>query len=538
MKRYFSAALVADALSLGPHWVYNQEKLGRIYPEGIHQFTDPQSSYHPNRRAGELTHFGDQMVLLEKSIQDAGGFDTKAWKSGWLQGMADYDGYIDGATKQTLAAEGLSPSESNDLSGASRLAPILDQSISLQEAIDAARAQTGLTHGDLGVSDAAEFFVRAVYQLREGATIYQSFLAAAEEGSYAELDVASHLMTVREVLNDDFLKVSTDIGLTCHLPEAFPLTLFFALREGATFESSISDNGMAGGDTSARAMLLAVLFAARDGDVGAGFVDGLRGFGNRGIVVKPGSNHVDLEGSRGNLSGVLEMPEESPIAFALFAHCFTCGKDFMPGAKISRGLAKCGIATLRIDFSGVGKSGGDFRDTSFVTNLDDLKVAGQWLSEHFETPKLLVGHSLGGAAVLAAAGEFSSVKAVATIGAPFDPTHIRNLLGDAVAEIETSGSSEVVLAGRKFTIGKRFIRDLHDHNQEDVLNKLRDTEVLIMHAPSDDTVALENAGKIYSALKHPKSFVSLSGADHLLTNPGDAEYVAGLISHWAQRAMR
>ncbi|MGJ8633507.1 MAG: alpha/beta fold hydrolase [Luteolibacter sp.] len=537
MKIFYRAALVADALSLGPHWVYNQGKLARVYPEGVRIFTDPQSAYHPKRKAGEFTHFGDQMVLLEGSIEKQGGFDAEGWKADWMEGMRGYDGYVDGATRETLAAEGLVASGSDDLSGASRLAPILDLGLSVDDAVAAARAQTGLTHGDLGVSDAAEFFVRAVYALKEGETLYKAFLFAAEEGSYEGLDVAGHLAAVREVLGENFLKVGTNLGLTCHLSEAFPLTLFFALRDGADFESAMSDNGLAGGDTSARAMLLAVLFAARDGDVGGGLFGELKNFSEGKVSVTAGGNKVEFEGGQGTLAGVLEMPKGEVLGYALFAHCFTCGKDFMPGARITRGLAEHGIATLRIDFSGLGKSGGKFADSSFVTNLGDLLVAAKWLEENFEAPRLLMGHSLGGAAVLAAAGEIPSVKAVATVGAPFEPVNVERLLGDSVKEIEEEGEAEVKLAGRSFVIGKRFLDDLRGYSQLEVLERLRGVDVLIMHAPDDDTVALENAGKIYSALKHPKSFVSLARADHLLTKPGDDEYVVGLVAQWAGRAL-
>ena len=537
MKLFYRAALVADALSLGSHWVYNQAKLARVYPEGVKEFTDPQSNYHPNRKAGELTHFGDQMVLLERSMQSRGGFDAEGWKADWLEGMSGYDGYVDGATRETIAADGLVASGSNDLSGASRLAPILDLELPLEEAVAAARAQTELTHGDAGVSDAAEFFVRAVYALKDGETMYKAFIFAAEEGEYAELDVAMHLSKVRELLADDFLRVATDLGLTCHLPEAFPLTLFFALREGADFETAVSDNALAGGDTSARAMFLAVLFAARDGKAGQNLTKELKLFSGKNTSVKAGSNPIEIEGLQGVLAGVLEVPEGNVKGFALFAHCFTCGKDFAPGVRITRGLAERGIATLRIDFSGLGKSEGEFGDSSFVTNLEDLISAAKWLEEKFDAPKLLVGHSLGGAAVLATAGKIPSVKAVATVGAPFEPKHVEGLLEGAVGEIEEKGKAEVNLAGRKFMFGKRFLEDLRNFSQEEVLEGLRGVDVMIMHAPDDETVGLENAGRIFSALKHPKSFVSLARADHLLTRPGDAEYVAGLIAQWAGRAL-
>lgn len=268
MKPYTQATLVADSLSLGPHWVYNPSKLARLYPEGIHTFTDPISQYHSERKAGQLTHYGDQLRLLEQSIQDHKGFSTDQWRSDWLKGMQNYDGYLDGASKETLENQGHAPSSSNDLAGASRIAPILDLGLSLDEAVIAARAQTHLTHGDLGVADAAEFFIRAVYALQAGSSMSVA-LELAADAPYSALPAKEWVSKAQTADPLEPGKVSGELGLTCHLPEAFPLTLYFACRPEATFESAISENGLAGGDTSARAMLLAVLFAARDGDVGA-----------------------------------------------------------------------------------------------------------------------------------------------------------------------------------------------------------------------------------------------------------------------------
>ncbi|MGC6457451.1 MAG: ADP-ribosylglycohydrolase family protein [Akkermansiaceae bacterium] len=261
-SNYFKAALAADALSLGPHWVYDQGKLARLYPDGITEFTDPASSYHPNRKAGQLTHFGDQMVLLKESLEP-GGYDESRWRENWLVGMANYEGYLDGATKETQANNGLSPSGSNDLSGASRLAPILDLEITPEAKIAAARSQTTLTHGDPGVEESAEFFVRSTLAVEAGATFTEAFEKAATEGSYSSLNPADVLKCVA-MAGNDYLKVGSNYGLTCHLPEAFPLTLYLTLRKEATFQSAITENGLAGGDTSARAMLLALLFEARE----------------------------------------------------------------------------------------------------------------------------------------------------------------------------------------------------------------------------------------------------------------------------------
>lgn len=541
MKKYHQAALVSDALSLGPHWIYNQGKIARLYPDGVKVFTDPGSSYHPGKLAGNLTHYGDQMLMLADSLNHRGGFDLDGWREDWLAGMEGFSGYLDGASKETLASRGVSASSSNDLAGASRLAPILDLDISVDEKIAAARAQTAMTHGDAEVIDSAEFFVRAVAAIEGGDDLSAAFDRAAAEGAYQTLDAQKALVTAR-AQGDDFLAVGQALGLTCHFPEAFPLTLYLALRTGADFTSAVSENALAGGDTSARAMLLAVLFAARDGDVGTELALGLKtGSVESSTEEQPeytaGSNPVTLTHGGQTLAGVLEMPEGDIEATAIFAHCFTCGKDFLPGARISKGLASRGIATLRIDFSGLGQSDGEFADSSFLTNLDDLIYAAEWISERLKAPSLLVGHSLGGAAVLAAAGQIESIKAVSTIGAPADPGHVTHMFSEDIAKIEQEGKAEVLLAGRPFVIGERFISDLKGHDQKAVLSVLRGIDVLIMHSPKDTVVGIENAGEIYSALHHPKSFVSLADADHLLTNARDAEYAADLIRVWASRTL-
>ncbi|MFT5836816.1 MAG: fermentation-respiration switch protein FrsA (DUF1100 family)/ADP-ribosylglycohydrolase [Candidatus Azotimanducaceae bacterium] len=529
MKKYLQAALVSDALSLGSHWIYNQGKLARLYPEGVHQFTDPGSNYHPNRKAGQLTHYGDQTNWLASSIEKNGGFDLEKWKQDWLAAINQYDGFLDGASKETLASEGKLPSNSNDLAGASRIAPLLDTNLNIDDLVAAARAQTELTHGDLTVSDTAEFFARATRAIEGGASFLEAFQIARDTSHSKALNYAEALQKV-ESLGDDTLAISASLGLTCHLPEAFPLTLYLALRSGATFESAMSENALCGGDTSARSMILALLFAARDGEVGAALASGLEGSVS---ALKPGTNQLQI----GHLAGIIDMPEGTPVAFAIFAHCFTCGKDFLPGTRVSRGLAKKGIATLRIDFAGLGKSSGEFSDSSFLTNVDDLIIAADWLRTHHQAPSLLVGHSLGGAAVLAAASKIREIKAVATIGAPAEPEHVQHLFADAIPEIEKSGKAEISLGGRPFRIGKKFLDDFQKHQQLEVLNQMQDVETLIMHSPTDQIVGLDNAGKIYSALQHPKSFIALPDADHLLTRPSDAQYVVDLISTWSSRAL-
>lgn len=260
--KYFQAALAADALSLGPHWVYDQDLLAKVFPEGISDFSDPVSEYHPNRRAGQLTHLGDQMVLLRRALND-GNYDQATWRDTWRAGMSEYDGYLDGASKDTLASRAFTPSPSRDLAGASRLAPLLDLDLSLEEKIEAARSQTALTHGHEGVIEAADFFVRATAAVENGCAFEKAFRQAAEEGSHPTLKPLDHLEAALAA-GPDFRSVGKELGLACGLSDAFPLALYFALRPDATFATAISENGLTGGDTSARAMLFALLFEARD----------------------------------------------------------------------------------------------------------------------------------------------------------------------------------------------------------------------------------------------------------------------------------
>ncbi len=278
MKRFTRAALVADALCLGPHWVYDQSQIASLFPNGVFAFADPASQYHPNRKAGQLTHYGDQCLTLHDSIERRNGFDLDAWREDWLTAMADYDGYLDGATKKTLAEKGLRPSDSHDLAGASRMAPILDLGLPVEDAFEAARAQTALTHGDPAVADAAEFFVRATDAVGNGATIDDAFAVAVESGSYKSLDAEGCLARAREAVTKggEPLKVASGIGLTCDVSDAFPLALYMALLPDADFKSVMSTNALAGGDSSARAMLLALLFAAREPEAGAELAGRLR----------------------------------------------------------------------------------------------------------------------------------------------------------------------------------------------------------------------------------------------------------------------
>lgn len=233
------------------------------------------------------------------------------------------------------------------------------------------------------------------------------------------------------------------------------------------------------------------------------------------------------------LSGLLELPEQ-PIAFALFAHCFTCGKDISSASRIARKLASQGIAVLRFDFTGLGNSDGDFANSNFSANLDDLRSAADYLRKHYQAPEFLIGHSLGGTAILAVSEDIPEAKAVVTIGAPAEPNHVLKQFSAHIDEINQHGCKQIELAGRSFSIKKQFIDDLNTYSVVERISKLR-KPLLIFHSPIDTTVSIDQAKKIYTAAKHPKSFISLDKADHLLMNKQDSEYVADTIQAWAQR---
>jgi len=233
------------------------------------------------------------------------------------------------------------------------------------------------------------------------------------------------------------------------------------------------------------------------------------------------------------LSALLEMPAK-PRGYALFAHCFTCSKNTAAATRISQALAKKGIAVLRFDFTGLGNSEGDFSNTNFSSNVSDLICAANYLKEHYAPVDILIGHSLGGAAVLSAANALDSCRAVATIGAPADPQHISHLFAHHTENITKEGSALVNLGGREFRIKKQFLDDLAQQTQGDRIASLR-LALLVLHSPIDEIVDIENAALIFKAAKHPKSFVSLDKADHLLSDIRDSEYASEIISAWAAR---
>lgn len=233
------------------------------------------------------------------------------------------------------------------------------------------------------------------------------------------------------------------------------------------------------------------------------------------------------------LSARLDLPVDGkPLAYALFAHCFTCSKNIKAIAHISRALTREGIAVLRFDFTGLGESEGDFADTNFSSNVDDLILAADFLKSNYEAPELLIGHSFGGAAVLQAAARISASKAVVTIASPADPQHVKHILGSATDTIQNRGQADVSLAGRTFTLKKQFLDDLEFVNMNKTLQKLN-RALLVLHSPIDETVGIENAAQIFQAARHPKSFISLDTADHLLSKPNDSLYAGAVISAWA-----
>jgi len=241
---------------------------------------------------------------------------------------------------------------------------------------------------------------------------------------------------------------------------------------------------------------------------------------------------IGTEGQK--LAARMDGPAGPIRAFALFAHCFTCGKDIFAASRIAQALTEHGIAVLRFDFTGLGASEGEFSNTNFSSNLADLIAAANYLRQNYRAPALLIGHSLGGAAVLAAATDIPEARAVVTIGAPIDPAHVTGLFRNHIDQIEGEGEAEVQLAGRPFRIKRQFLIDAAEQKLTGKIGHLRKA-LLVMHSPRDTTVGIDNALQIFSAAKHPKSFVSLDDADHLLTCKSDAIYAAKVIAAWSER---
>jgi uncharacterized OsmC-like protein/alpha-beta hydrolase superfamily lysophospholipase len=247
------------------------------------------------------------------------------------------------------------------------------------------------------------------------------------------------------------------------------------------------------------------------------------------------TDKLTFAGSRGvPLAGRLDLPSGRPTAYAIFAHCFTCSKETHAASRVSEALTHHGIAVLRFDFTGLGGSGGDFSNTDFSSNVADLRLAAGHLRQHYEAPSILIGHSLGGAAVLAVAGDLPEVRAVATINSPSDAAHVVQSFGSRIVDIERDGEAQVTLAGRSFTIRREFLDDIRAQSLNDSIHNMRKA-LLVFHAPGDAVVGIENAAAIFGAARHPKSFVSLDGADHLLTRKADSTYLASVLAAWASR---
>jgi len=248
------------------------------------------------------------------------------------------------------------------------------------------------------------------------------------------------------------------------------------------------------------------------------------------------SKKIKFTNAQGHeLAAIIELPDnEPPKGFALFAHCFTCNKNLTAVRNIGKALTNNGIAVLRFDFTGLGESEGDFENTNFSSNIDDLISAAKFLEENYAAPDIIIGHSLGGAAVVFASQHIPSVKAVATIGTPSNPKHVSHLFKSGIEEINKNGEATLIIGGREFKIQQHFLDDINEKNMDKTLKNLK-VSLLVMHSPQDTTVGIENAAQIYKCAWHPKSFISLDGADHLLSNKEDSLYVGKMIANWSER---
>jgi putative redox protein len=252
------------------------------------------------------------------------------------------------------------------------------------------------------------------------------------------------------------------------------------------------------------------------------------------LIMKRQKVHFQNDSSK-KLSAVIEFPiDKKPYTYAIFAHCFTCNKNLHAVVNITHALTSRGIAVFRFDFTGLGESEGDFSDTNFSSNVDDLVAAAKYLEKNYEAPSMLVGHSLGGAAVIYAANRLNHIKAIATIGAPSDPEHVSKLIKEGREEIEEKGEATVNIGGRPFKIKKQFLDDLRNKRPEEIIIDLK-KPILILHSPFDKIVSIDNAAEIYQAAFHPKSFISLDDADHLLSKKKDSVYAGNVIATWMSR---
>ncbi len=234
------------------------------------------------------------------------------------------------------------------------------------------------------------------------------------------------------------------------------------------------------------------------------------------------------------LAARIDTPDGDIKAYALFAHCFTCTKDIFAASRIAKVLKERGIAVVRFDFTGLGASEGDFANTNFSSNVEDLVSAANFMRDEFQAPAILIGHSLGGSAVLAAAHKIPEARAVVTLGSPADVAHVAHNFKNDREKIMRDGEADICLVGRPFKIKKQFIEDIEGVKLQHHVNNLKKA-LLVMHAPLDQTVGIENAGQLFSWAKHPKSYVSLDDADHLISRAEDAEYAANVIATWVMK---
>ena len=248
--------------------------------------------------------------------------------------------------------------------------------------------------------------------------------------------------------------------------------------------------------------------------------------------------HHFLSKNGDKLAAIIDWPAlRKPVTFAVFAHCFSCNKNFKAVRNVSRSLTDHGLAVMRFDFAGLGDSDGDFADTNFSTNIDDILSAVKYLDELGHETQLLIGHSLGGSAALHAASQLDGIRAVVTIGSPSNAWHVTHLLDDKKEEIEKSGGAEVKLGLQTLTIKKQFLQDLQNQKSEQVAHRIQ-AALMVMHSPEDEVVEIENAAEIYRKAKHPKNFVSLDGMDHLISNKHDSEWIGSMIATWASRYLK
>ncbi len=556
LKALLLGSFIGDALSMGSLWIYNPKMIERKFGRVTDYNLPEANKYHPTKKSGDFTHYGDQTLVLLESVAKQRAFDSSDFSTRWRQLFSNYEGYVDGATKDTLdlLSSGISPekagSSSNDLAGASRIVPILIAYAQkdFNEVQSVVEEQTAMTHNDPQVIETATFFARVVFRIFEGIGV-EAAIEYAALFDYNHLPAEEWLELAINHLEFDSVSALQKLGQDCHIDHAFPATLYLLLKYGDSFETANIENIMAGGDSAARGLIIGMVLGSKYGleNIPEKWITGLNAFTTIDNYFKTlfPENEVSQSSVVGgkvsflNSDGIeldarLEQPSEPPKAIALFAHCFTCSKEIAAATRISRALAGKGFAVLRFDFTGLGNSDGDFANTNFSSNIQDLVSAADFLRENVAAPTLLIGHSLGGTAVIAAGSQIPEVKGIVTIGAPSDPSHISHLFKSKLEKIETEGEATVLLAGREFQVKKQFLEDL---DNQSVLKSLSDSRanLLVMHAPGDQTVSIDHARHIYDAAKHPKSFISLDDADHLLTRKKDSTYVAELIAAWSTR---